>query len=97
MSITAETKLESFIAIQPKVGQRHKECLHLLEAFGPSTVNQLARYAYLEEWIPYPIRNYYHPRLNELVAMELVEVIGKKIDIETKHSCAVYAIRREQQ
>ena len=89
-AITNETRLESYIAIQPKITPRHKECLHLLEAFGESTANQLARYAYLENLIPYPIRNYYHPRLNELVQMGKVEIVGKKMDAETNRTCAVY-------
>jgi hypothetical protein len=91
--ITYETRRESYEATLQRVGERHKQCLKgLNELGGTATANELAGHLFNLGLTPHFNRNFVHPRLNELVAMKVVEVIGKRKDEETNRSVAIYKL-----
>lgn len=95
MGITHETRREAHENIKPLKPNRHQLCLMALEKLGKATAKEVARWLYKQKIIPYPERNFAHPRLNELVQMGKVEVIDKKLDRETRKHVAVYQIVKE--
>ena len=82
--ITAQTRRESYFAIQEKTGPRQTQICEILQKYGPKTANEIMRLLGAAD------RNYVHPRLTELYDKGMVEVIGKMYDPYTKRSCAVY-------
>lgn len=88
--ITAETRRESFRKIKPVRSKRHTTVYETLLGCGPMTANELATDLWHKGITPFFSRNYVHPRLNELVAADKVEVIGKRYDPITSRTCAVY-------
>ena len=94
--ITQETRRESYRKILSKCGPRHRLILDRLANDGPCTANELAESFYELGDTPYFNRNYVHPRLNELVLMQKVEVIGKRHDDMTDRTCAIYRVKEGQ-
>lgn len=91
-TITIETRRQSFEEIQPKITPRHRLCLLALEELGQATANEVAIWLHDKGHAPFFNRNYAHPRLNELVNTEVVEVVDKKVDPISGKMCAVYQI-----
>jgi hypothetical protein len=92
LTITNETKRESYESIQPLLGQRQLEVYTVLRSYGPfgATANELATLMAVFGYFPKPERNFVHPRLNELVEMGRVEVAGKRKCNVSGRTCAVY-------
>ncbi len=84
MGFTAETRRQSFEAIQPQLGKRQSMILDYLLDGREATAIEIARALGFTE------RNAVQPRLNELVRMGLVEAVGVKWDEQTQRSVAVY-------
>ena len=93
MSITTETRRENWQNIQPKLKPRHNQCLLALAELGQATANEVAMWLFCEDYTGEFNRNYAHPRLNELVKMEHVEVVKKRQCWVTSKTCAVYQVR----
>ena len=92
MSITKETRRESYKQIKLERGKRHHECLQGLRELKEATANELAMHLFSKKLTPFFNRNYVHPRLNELMEDNKVEVIGKKKDSITERTSAIYTL-----
>lgn len=88
--ITEETRREAHEKIKPKKPVRKKIILDALDWYGENTASGLAHLLCNLGYIPHPVRNYVHPRLNELEKAGLVKVCGKKKDPSTGRTVAVY-------
>lgn len=93
--ITHETRRESHTKVKKTVGKKHLEVMGILEDMGQATASEIAMQLYLKGLAPYYARNFSHPRLNELVHANRVEVVGKKYDVQTDRNVALYQIIRE--
>ncbi|WP_336784026.1 hypothetical protein [Paenibacillus illinoisensis] len=92
-NITLETRSESYSRMMETVAERHKQCLEgLAQLNGEATANQLAKLLHAQGKTPVFNRNYVHPRLNELVSMKAVEVVGKRKDEDTNRNVAIYKL-----
>lgn len=92
MSITHETRLESYNEILETLGKRQADVyneLHIIGDIG-ATAGELARTMYERGYFPKPERNFVHPRLNELNNAGVVTVVGKRKCTVTGKTCGVY-------
>ncbi|GIN66306.1 hypothetical protein J41TS2_17270 [Bacillus sonorensis] len=90
--ITEETRNDSFVHISETLGERQRivfENLHKSFKDG-ATAKELAIFLHKKNLVPTPERNSVHPRLNELRAKGLVEVIDKKTCQYTDRKVAIY-------
>lgn len=85
-----ETSAVSYKEIKKTLSARHYICLDALMDIGEATANQVAMHVYDKGVTPYFNRNFVHPRLNELVEMGKVEIVGTKIDTLTNRRCMIY-------
>lgn len=69
---------------------RHKQCIEALTELGEATAREVATYLYNKGYTNLDERNIAHPRLNELVEMGEVTIIGKKLDTLTQKEVNVY-------
>ena len=92
MSITYQTRNNSYEAIQGQMTTRQEQCVSYLRTNGESTANELADKMFRDGLTENFQRNYAHPRLNELVSYGLVEVVGKKKDRFSGRTVAVYKL-----
>lgn len=98
MSITRETRRESYEALDAATIYRHIiDILGGILADGESetegmTAREIAEEMYNRHYIPYPVRQAAAPRLTELERVGVVEVTGKKLDERTGRKVAVYRL-----
>lgn len=98
MSITSETRRESYEALDAATIYRH--IVDILEGVlvdGETesegmTAREIAEEMYNRHYIPYPVRQATAPRLTELAALGVVEAVGKKLDEQTGRKVAVYRL-----
>ena len=90
MSITRETRRESYEALDAATINRH--IIGILEGSEGMTAREIAEEMYNRHYIPYPVRQATAPRLTELAAEGIVEVTGKKLDEQTERNVAVYRL-----
>lgn len=90
---TKETRRDSIDTINETLGHRHMLILNQLRFIDDTTARELAISMYEQGLIATPDRNMVHPRLNELVEKDLVEVIGKRKDELMNRMVAVYKIK----
>ncbi len=95
MSITEETRRESYNAVLPTVKQRRGLVLALLRERGPMTAQEVADELHRRGVTPSAERNFAAPRLTELKDAGQVEATGKKICGKTGRSVTVWAAREE--
>jgi hypothetical protein len=95
LTITNETKRESYVSIKAISSQRQLEVYTVLRSYGllGATANELATLMAGLGYFPKPERNFVHPRLNELVEMDRVEVISKRKCNVSGKTCAVYRVK----
>ena len=89
MSITQETRRESYDAVKPTSQQRR---VIILEILGDRemTANEIAETLYSKGITPFYERNFAAPRLTELKAEGRVEVVGKRLCGKTGRKIAVW-------
>ena len=90
MSITTETRRESYEALDAATVNRH--ITGILEGSEGMTAREIAEEMYNRHYIPYPVRQAAAPRLTELERVGVVEVTGKKLDEWTGRKVAVYRL-----
>lgn len=96
MSITKETRKESYRQVANKLGEKQLFVYMSLQDFkGGATAKELAVSMHMENLVASPERNSVHPRLNELVKKGLVAVEGKKMCEFTNRKVAVYKVKEE--
>lgn len=81
---TQETRRAAYDAIKHKVPTRAQKVLEVLANGRELTAREIMRE------LGYTDPNYVRPRLTELVGSNMVEVVGKRKDIETGKMMAVY-------
>jgi hypothetical protein len=89
MGITKETRQLSFDDINKKKKARYEQILEILSN-KEMTAKEVAVEMYKKGLTDSTDRNYSQPRLFELVQMNYVEVVGKKVCEYTKKKVAVY-------
>lgn len=98
MSITRETRRESYEALDAATIYRHIiDILGGILADGESetegmTAREVAEEMHARGVIPYPVRQATAPRLTELAAEGVVEAVDKKLDEQTGRKVAVYRL-----
>jgi hypothetical protein len=94
MSITMQTRRESYHQILETLGQRQADVLHELQLIGSDgcTAGELAKIMHEKNYFPKPERNFVHPRLTELKDAGVVEVIGKRKCNVTGKTCGIYRV-----
>lgn len=94
MSVTRETRRESYEALDAATVNRH--IIGILEGVlvdsEGMTAREIAEEMHTRGVIPYPVRQATAPRLTELAAEGVVEVTGKKLDEQTGRNVAVYRL-----
>ena len=98
MSVTRETRRESYEALDAATVNRH--IIDILEGVlvdGETesegmTAREIAEEMHARGVIPYPVRQATAPRLTELAAEGVVEVTGKRLDEQTGRNVAVYRL-----
>lgn len=94
MSVTRETRRESYEALDAATVNRH--IIGILEGVlvdsEGMTAREIAEEMHARGVIPYPVRQATAPRLTELAAEGVVEVTGKKLDEQTGRNVAVYRL-----
>lgn len=95
MSITEETRRESYNEVLESLGKRQLDVYSELLTYGNkgATANELAYSMWQKGYFVTPERNRVHPRLNELVKDDLIFVKEKRECSITKRSCAVYMVK----
>lgn len=91
LSITKETRRESYDEVLLNLGERQKQVYEYLKDY-PSgiTAKELAVKMHSNGAVHSPERNSVHPRLNELIDKGLVEVVGKTTCQYTNRKVAIY-------
>lgn len=92
MSITDETRRDSYIETLPKTNDRKSLIKYLLQ-IKDMTAHELTEQLLILGLIPYYDRNFVSPRLTELKEAGQVEVVGKKYSKRTDRNVAVWAIK----
>lgn len=90
MSITHETRRESNEQLDRETLNQH--IISTLKEGKALTAREIAVIMYNKKYIPYPVRQAVAPRLTELEAEDVVEVIDKVYDQVTKRMVAVYRL-----
>lgn len=91
MSVTTLTRRESYDTVIGQLGEKQKLVFEeLLHHANGATAKELAVILHRDNKVTSPERNSVHPRLNEMVAMDMVKVIGKKSCTYTGRKVAVY-------
>lgn len=95
MNITKQTRRESFEKVINDLGEKQLFVYMSLEEMnGGATAKELAVKMYNDKLVASPERNSVHPRLNELIKKDLVEVVGKKKCNFTHRNVAIYKIKQ---
>ncbi|MDR0326599.1 MAG: DNA gyrase [Oscillospiraceae bacterium] len=89
MSVTTETRRESYKAIKPLAGRRRDA---ILEVMGDMemTATEIAEAMHIRGYTKYYERNFAAPRLTELKAAGKVKTVGKRICGKTGRMVAVW-------
>ncbi|MCY8549273.1 hypothetical protein MOD25_05050 [Bacillus haynesii] len=93
--ITKETRNEAYAHVSETLSERQRvvfENLHNSFENG-ATAKELAVFLHKKNLVPSSDRNSVHPRLNELRAKGLVEIIGKKTCQYTDRKVAIYTTK----
>jgi len=93
--ITKETRKKAYAHVSESLSERQRvvfENLHNSFENG-ATAKELAVFLYKKNLVPSSDRNSVHPRLNELRAKGLVEIIGKKTCQYTDRKVAIYTTK----
>ena len=93
MSITKETRRESYHAIAPTVKQRKDLIMAILCERGPMTAQEVACELHKRGYTPTHERNFAAPRMTELKEDGAIEVIGKKKCFISGRNVAVWAVK----
>lgn len=94
--ITHKTRRESYMNILKNLGTRQSQVFTELLTFPQGiTASELSMYMHNIGFFRTAERNNTHPRLNEMVAMGIVEVIGKRQCRVTGKTVAVYRVSDE--
>ena len=94
MSITDETRRESYAAAQQDAAARRRVILEILTGRGELTAREVADELHRRGVTPSDERNFAAPRLTELKAAGQIEVTGKKICERSGRSVAVWAVKK---
>ena len=89
MSITQETRRESYAAVKPTVMCRRAVILDILGS-REMTANEIAELLYIRGVTPFYERNFAAPRLTELNAEGKVTTVGKRFSGKTGRNSAVW-------
>jgi hypothetical protein len=96
MSITDETKRDSYEKILYNLSNRQEEIYIYLKMSAYSkvglTASELAYMMHRDGYFPTSDRNFVHPRLNEMVELGMVEIIGKRQCEITNRKVSVYRV-----
>lgn len=94
-AITRETQRDSYHIIKKTLGERQSQVFsELCEVSSEGiTASELALRMWQKGCFPMPDRNNVHPRLNELVELRLIGVIGKRRCKVTNKTVAIYRVR----
>lgn len=91
MSITSETRRESYDEVLLNLGERQNQVYKYLKDFPNGvTAKELAVKMHSDGIVHSPERNSVHPRLNELIDKGLIVVDGKTTCQYTNRKVAVY-------
>lgn len=94
--ITKETRRKSYKEILETLGNRQAQVFTELLCFPKGvTASELANEMHSIGFFRTSDRNNVHPRLNEMVDMEVVEIIGKRQCTITNKTVAVYKVADE--
>ena len=95
MSITDETRRESYSVAKESAATRRRVVLEILIERGQLTAREIAVELHRRGITPSDERNYSAPRLTELKAAGQIETTGKKICNRTGRSVALWAVKKE--
>lgn len=85
------TRMESYNSVLESLGERQKLVYNALKQWKDGvTAKELSVSLHRQGKVMSPERNSVHPRLNELIELGLVEVIGKKTCQYTNRKVAIY-------
>lgn len=89
--IALQTRKESYDHILEGLGERQKLVYKQLKTYTHgATAKELSVSMFNEGLVASPERNSVHPRLNEMVEMGIVKIVGKKTCQYTNRSVAIY-------
>jgi predicted HTH transcriptional regulator len=91
MSITEETRRESYHAVLETLTERQKAVLQVLKERGDLTAQETAAELHRRRLTPADERNFAAPRLTELCEMGLVAAVGKKKCYKTGRNVTVWS------
>ena len=92
MSITEQTRNESYDELQISVKSKQEAVMFILNNGDEMTAREVAEDMFTMGVANTNERNNAQPRLNELVKKNLVEVVGKKHDEVTNRNVALYKV-----
>jgi hypothetical protein len=90
MSVTNETRRESYDTVKPTAQQRRAAILDIL-GDRRMTANEIAEMLYIRGVTPFYERNFAAPRLTELKAEGRVKTVGRRLCGKTGRVIAVWA------
>jgi len=90
MSITQETRRESYESVKPTVTRRRAVILDILGDH-EMTATEIAEMLYIRGVTPFYERNFAAPRLTELKAEGKVKTVGKRFCGKTGRKISVWA------
>ena len=96
MSITSETRRESYKAVLLTLNERQRNVLNVLTECGNMTAQEVASELHLRDITPSDERNFAAPRLTELADVGLVRAIGKKPCYKSGRRVTVWAIVKDE-
>ena len=91
MSITDETRRESYEAAIPAAQRRRDAILEILNE-GDMTATEIAEALHKRGHTPHCERNFAAPRLTELKAEGKVRTVGKRLCEKTNRNLAVWSL-----
>lgn len=96
MSITDETRRDSYIETLPKTNDRKSLIKYLLQ-IKDMTAHELTEQLLILGLIPYYDRNFVSPRLTELKEAGQVEAVAKRYCKRTDRHVAVWKLKEAEQ
>ena len=96
MSITHETRRESYHAVLENLTERQKAVLQVLRERGELTAQETAAELHRRGLTPTDERNFAAPRLTELCEMGLVQAVGKKKCYKTGRNVTVWSAAKSE-
>jgi len=97
MSITAQTRRESYYAVLQSLNGRQKNVLEILRDYGDCTAQEVAAILYLRKLAHTDERNAAAPRLTELADMGFVQAVDKKVCGKTGRRVTVWSVAVDEQ